>query len=47
MYRFSSIMMLVPLFSVLPLSAWLMLLASTLLGMVMKPASAKYQPATR
>ena len=37
MYRFNSITMLAPLFSVLPLSAWLMLLASTLLAMVTKP----------
>jgi hypothetical protein len=39
MYRFNSITMLAPLFSVLPLSAWLVLLASTALRMVMKPST--------
>jgi hypothetical protein len=39
MYRFNHITMLAPLFSVLPLSAWLMLLGSTLVGMIMRPSS--------
>ena len=47
MYRFNSITMLAPLFSVLPLSAWLMLLGSTLLGMVMKPAAPVERAAAR
>ncbi len=40
MYRFHNITMLAPLFSVLPLSAWLMLVGSTLFGMAMKNSSA-------
>ncbi len=35
MHRFHTITMLAPLFSVLPLSAWLILVGSTLLGMAM------------
>ena len=43
MYRFNSITNLAPLFSAMPLSAWLILLASTLVGVVLErpvPASA-------
>jgi hypothetical protein len=36
MYRFNSITNLAPLFSAMPLSAWLMLLASTLVGIVLE-----------
>jgi hypothetical protein len=46
MYRFHSITNLAPLFSAMPLSAWLMLVASTLLGVMLErpapvPISAK------
>jgi hypothetical protein len=39
MYRFNSITNLAPLFSAMPFSAWLMLVASTLLKMMLRPTA--------
>ena len=40
MYRFNSITNLAPLFSAMPLGAWLMLVASTVVAVMLRPMKA-------
>jgi hypothetical protein len=47
MYRFNSITNLAPLFSAMPLGAWLMLVASTVVAVILHPVKATASSSAR